>query len=230
MEKALEKLDNIQIKHDNKVKGYEPKCKVCNNPKLDEIHRLHSLGCSNRDVMRELELEGVFSEQALGRHFKNHYPKTKEYEDKKQLMDEKAIQKAIKKYPPFKRLLFDNDKFLYEKFLNDRGYCCLTNKLCYLVPETFVLYPFQVTYLFKKSYDRVNENDIKKKLLLLTLINRCYECQLRHNEKQNNLMFEILIAKLFNKDVDFGKDIIPKMIDSDFGKDELMKFLDKKDD
>jgi hypothetical protein len=153
MKETLDKLDKIKVKHINKSKGYEPKCKVCNDERLDDIHRLHGLGYSNRDVMRELKLEGVFSEQALGRHLKNHYPLSKSYEEKIRLMEEKEVQKAIKEYGPIADLLLDSDSSYCETFLNEYGYCTLVNELCYIVPEKQVLYPDEVLEKLKHKHD-----------------------------------------------------------------------------
>ena len=222
MDKTFKKLEVIQSKHNNKLMGYEPKCKVCNDENLDEIHRLHELGCSNRDVMRELSLEGVFSEQALGRHLKKHYPLSKSFHEKQELMNEKVIKKAIEEYKPIADLLLDNDSFYCETFLNDNGYCTLTNDLCYIIPEKKIMYPDEVIEKLKDKYD--SSTGVNKDNLLNHILN-CYNCRLLNMQSYYNVLFEILFDKVFKKDISLEKDFIPLIVNNDFDKTGILEDL-----
>jgi len=122
-DKIMEEIKNHEMKLDNKAKGYEPKCKVCNHKDKEEIERHHELGYSNRDIIRELELNNFFSEQALGRHLNNHYPLSKKYYEKIRLVEEKEIKEAIKIFPAITEYLLDDDPVYANMFLNECGFC-----------------------------------------------------------------------------------------------------------
>ena len=76
-----EKEDKLKQKIYNNKVGYAPKCKVCNSPLVHEIEELREEGYTLEDILEELEITDI-SIMSLSRHFKNHYPKSKEYKQK----------------------------------------------------------------------------------------------------------------------------------------------------
>ena len=230
--KNVESLENMRVRMHNKAKGYEPKCKVCNHEDKDEIERLHELGYSNRDVMRELGLnKSDFTEQSLGRHLNHHYPQSKRYYAKQRLLNEKALQKAFNDNSQLKDFIFDNDDEISFDFLNKRGFCCTGNCLCYLIKPSTYDYGDEVLnslrtefYNIKYNHDYSKDNEI---IEAMEKLNKCYSCQLYEIQSEHNLLFEILIKEAFKIDVDYEKDLKNIMSDNDYDKDYIINSLNK---
>src|SRR5574344_608617 len=97
-EKSLKKQD----KDYKQSIGISDKCKTCNSDLRDEIELLYEQGNSYQEILNKLNLNGEISLQSLSRHFNNHYPKYKQYKDKKLKLQMATVQKTIKLFPELK--------------------------------------------------------------------------------------------------------------------------------
>lgn len=230
--KDVELLNNMVVRMQNKAKGYEPKCKVCNHVKKDEIERLHELGHTNRDVMRALELtKDDFTEQALGRHLNYHYPQSKRYYAKQRLMNKQALQEAFKNNSQLKDFIFSNDDETIHNFLNKQGFCCTGNCLCYLIKPATYNYGEEIldnlrTEFYNLRYNYSHSKDAKI-IEAMERLNKCYSCQLYNIQSEHNLLFEILIKEVFKIDIDYEKDLKNIMENADYDKDYIINDLNK---
>jgi hypothetical protein len=209
VESLSNQVDKIATRQENKMKGYGPRCKVCNHDKRDDIEDLRELGYSFNKILEELGLRSVISEMSLSRHFDKHYPESKKYKEKLALLEEKTIQEATDYYPPIKPYFLEDYDDFVETFFNDYGFCVQSQDLCNIVPEKKILYPEEV---LDKLHDKYNELDIHQasnKLNYLNHIIRCQNCQLMNIQDNYNFLFEIILDKLFDKDLIFEKEIIP---------------------
>lgn len=230
--KSLESLENMRVRMENKAKGHGARCKVCNHKDKNEIERLHELGYSNRDVMRELGLtKSDFTEQALGRHLNHHYPLSKRYYAKQRLLNEEALQNVFSDNSQLKDFIFDNNDETTHDFLNKKGFCCTGNCLCYLIKPAAYDYGEEVLnslrtefYNIKYDYSHRKENDI---IEVMEKLNKCYSCQLYEIQSEHNLLFEILIKEVFKIDVDYEKDLKNIMLNADYDKDYIINDLNK---
>ena len=227
-EEISKKTDKLVAKYDNKRKGYGPRCKVCNHDKRDDIEELRELGYSFNKIIVELGLEGVISEMSLSRHFENHYPNSKKYKEKLALLEEKAILEAIEYYPPIKPYFLEDHDNFSETFFNDYGFCTLNHDLCIIIPEKTILYPEEVLSKLEDKINSFDKHDINNRFKFMEHVVRCQNCQLMNTQTNYNLLFEIIINKLFNNDINFEKDLIPLIVDEDYDKEAIAKELVKK--
>jgi hypothetical protein len=224
--KIFESLSNHYARMDNKEKGYEPKCKVCNHKDKEEIERLHELGYRNRNIIRKLDLAGDFSEQALGRHLNKHYPVSRKYYNKIRLIEENHIKEAIKTHPPIANYLLDNNSKYADIFLNGYGFCSFGNVFCGLIPKKTVSDNYEVMEYLKKEFTAIKdgysfykENSI---INIMVRLNKCYSCQLSMMPKYYNKILETIFEKVFDKDLDIEKDILP-YINKEFDEKDMIK-------
>jgi hypothetical protein len=231
MFKEMEAINNIMIKAKNREKGYEPKCKVCNHKEKDDIERLHDLGYTNRNIMRELDLWEDLTEQALGRHLNKHYPLSKKYYAKQRLLNEKALQEAFKYNTQLKNFILDNDDETAMNFLNKKGFCHTSDNLCSLIEPSQsksgdeVLTDLNIEY-YNLKYDYSHSKD-SKIIKITDKLNKCYTCQLSNMQFNYNTLFEILVKEVFKIDVDYEKDLINIIQDNDYDKDIIINKLYK---
>lgn len=227
MEKLDGKVSKITERIENKSKGYGSRCKVCNHDKRDDIEEFRELGYSFSKILEELGLNGVISEMSLSRHFKDHYPQSKKYKQKMELLQEKEIQKAIKYYPPIKPYFLEDHDDFSETFFNNYGFCTMNQDLCDIIPEKEILYPEDVLSKLYDKYNAIDMHQTSNKLNYLNHIIRCQNCQLMNIQNNYNFLLEIILEKLFDKDLSFEKDLISLIIDNDYDKKIITKELEK---
>lgn len=97
LESLTSELARYSNKDPSKKIGYNSKCKVCNDPKLNDIEKLREEGYTLEEIKEVLELD--LSIMSLSRHFKNHYPKNQRYKLKQQILLLENIREAYIKYP-----------------------------------------------------------------------------------------------------------------------------------
>jgi len=207
----------------NKENGYEPKCKVCNHAKKEEIERLHDLGNSNRDIIRKLNItKEDFTEQALGRHLNNHYPISKKH-------NEKEVMEYVEYNNGLKKILLNNSD--NQTFLNEKGYCYDCNKLCHLIPAKQSLMQREVLKSLDSKLDVLvdidsyNQNEYSLDLLKSKCY--CYDCYLWHKNNNYDVILETIINKLFNLNITFEK-INNAIYENEFYKSkQLLEYLEE---
>ena len=184
-----------QLKEEEKLQGYSPRCSICTHEDVDEIERLRDLGYTYEEIVEELNLD--VSIMSLSRHFKNHYPNKTRYRLKQEkLMLEKVVE-AIDEYP-FLENYFNNKPYEYVKeFINYNGFCTDCFRLCKDIPAGYVTSSNVVLASYSKLIDQETNSyymDNKEVIRLLTLKDKCLNC--RNNSLADKLnLLESIIAK-----------------------------------
>jgi hypothetical protein len=231
LDKILKQIAKYEENENNKAKGYEPKCKVCNHKDKEEIERLHELGHTNRGIIRELYLEDDFSEMALSRHLRNHYPKSKNYYEKIRLLEEKEIQEAINECPSISKYLLDDNPKYRKMFLNNYGYCIDNCHFCELIPKKQIAccddVMDQLQAYFKNIKDDYSYNKQDKTIDIMTKLNKCYSCQLFHMKATYDTLLTIIYNKLFNTEIYIERDIDPIIKTNDYDIPNVLEDLEE---
>ena len=241
--KGIQKLINdIEEKRQKEHKrihykqiGYAPRCKVCNSEYLKEIEDLRQKGYTYDEILQELEITNI-SIMSLSRHFKNHYPNSKEYKEKQQLQALKNIQEAYIKYPFLEDYFKNKDLEDLEDFNNNYGFCTDTFTLCDLIPASKVKNCNQCINLLCIQRQRekleAKENNIFLKdndLLAIDIkflidITDCLNCKNEYNEKRINLLEKIITYHILNIPPE-NKELYYNLLNFNGSSDDFIKML-----
>lgn len=108
----MEFMKKLEERFHNEEIGYEPKCKVCNSQFQNKIESQRENNKTFKEISKFLEENGEnISQMALSRHFSNHYPRRKAYNEKIKALEDEKVQNAIKSYP-FLKEVFGEKKYL----------------------------------------------------------------------------------------------------------------------
>jgi hypothetical protein len=232
MEKTSQWLEKERIKEENRVRGHEPKCKVCNSEYQVTLDNMKEDYKTYREMKEFLENQGEsISQMALSRHFSNHYPKRKAYLDNIKTMEDESIKEAIESYPFLKSIFqetrreldYDNmvldeeqtgfkeniflERTLSDIFLHDNGYCLEEYRFCSRVPKKQTEYMDEIIGSIDekiRSLDKYSFNESKKIDLLNQKI-ECYECRNSTNNLRMEYMMHLLLKNIFKIEVESDK-------------------------
>jgi len=132
---SFKELEFMEVKNNNKVKGFEPQCMVCNHRLVKEIESMHEHGMGNVAIIKALKLDDDITPQSLGNHLNKHYPIKKKYYENKSANEDK-----------------DNNENNVPDSIDDISYHYLVLRLRLkvndiLTNEDYVLSPKDVKYL-----------------------------------------------------------------------------------
>ena len=122
------KQEKTQTRKRYKEMGYSPRCSICNHPDVDEIEQLYEAGHTYEFIKEHLNLD--MSLMSLSRHFRNHYPKSVEFKQKKKLEMLERVQQSYKKYPFLEDYFKNKSLEDLTAFNSDAGLCTDCFKLC----------------------------------------------------------------------------------------------------
>lgn len=204
-----EKEDKLKQKVYNNKVGYAPKCKVCNSPLVHEIEELREEGYTLEDILEELEITDI-SIMSLSRHFKNHYPKSKEYKQKQLIEALENMKEAYINYPYLEDYFKDKPLEEIENFNREYGFCTDTFTLCEYIPAGKVsncnmtvnrldIEAQKEILENKKNRFYFDDND-KNQIFITNVRNRidCLNCKNEYNEKRLNLLEKIITYNFLN--------------------------------
>ena len=231
--KVLENSIKMSKRHNNVIRGYEPKCKVCNSNYQKEVEHMYELNHPYRDIKVYMEDNGEsVSLMSISRHFRLHYPKRKAYFDNVKLMEDECIQEAIKICPKLEDIFHDTEKELdYDKmvlnedktgfeeyiwkeqslsdvFLNDMGYCLTEYRFCSNIPKREVLCMEDVVSHSNVELMKLGNSysfDGSKRFSLLNQKSKCLECKDFNNTARIEYMMYLLLKNFFNINVESEK-------------------------
>lgn len=204
LKEITEKQERREAKRNNKLKGYAPKCSICNNENLDEIEKLREEKYTYQEIIDELELD--CSIMALSRHFKNHYPKSQAYKQKQLIKTLESTKEAYHKYPFLEDYFKDKDIKFLEKFNQEAGFCTDKFGLCNQLDPNTVSNSYDNIYsLFNKTIDELTSirdtyyswsNDLNKetqiRLRYHNKVDVCLNCKNHIQEERINLLEKII--------------------------------------
>lgn len=204
LKEIKEREEKAKTKKENKLRGYAPKCTICNSPYLDEIEKLREENYTYQDIIYELDLD--CSMMALSRHFKNHYPQSQAYKNKQEIQMLENIKEAYQEYPFLEDYFKDKDLSFLEKFNKEYGFCTDKFGLCrHLEASTVSNGNDNVTLYFQKAYNEIEDlknssyrwsidkeeiNNIKTKHH--TFITNCLNCKNQIQEDRITLLEKII--------------------------------------
>lgn len=131
-----ERQENYKRVQRNKETGYSQRCTLCNLENLEEIEEYRENGHTYEEIKEHFNLK--ISIMSISRHFKNHYPKSKEYKQKRKLELFKNIWECYMQFP-FLEQYFKNKKLEeLESFNSSKGFCLDKFGLCEYIPNSTV--------------------------------------------------------------------------------------------
>ena len=212
----------------NKHIGYNGKCKVCTNPKIDDIEKLREQGKTLKEIKAELNLD--LSIMSLSRHFKNHYPKNQRYKTKQKISMLENMQEAYKQYPYLEDYFKRRDLTYMETFNNSKGFCKDTFRLCPFIPagtvsdcsNTIRTFIKKAQDGFYKSY--FGNTDAYNYLQAMENQILCIDCKEKVNEDRLDLLEQVLLYNVLNIPSD-NKELYFSLVYSKKDKAEFTKML-----
>jgi len=161
------------------------------------------------DILEELEITDI-SIMSLSRHFKNHYPKSKEYKQKQLIEALENMKEAYINYPYLEDYFKDKPLEEIENFNREYGFCTDTFTLCEYIPAGKVsncnmtvnrldLEAQKEILENKKNRFYFDDND-KNQIFITNVRNRidCLNCKNEYNEKRLNLLEKIITYNFLN--------------------------------
>jgi hypothetical protein len=232
-DKLLEDLDKMSKRQNNILRGYEPKCKVCNSRFQKEVEHMYELNRPYKDIKSYMMGKGEsVSVMSISRHFRLHYPKRKAYFNNAKRMEEECIQKAINISPQLEDIFQDTiqkldydkmvlndegagfkeyiwkDRSLIDVFLNDRGYCLTEYKFCNNIAPREVYCMEDVIHDSNMELAKLGNNhsfNESKKINLLKQKIKCLECKDFTNSTRMEYMMHLLLKNIFNIEIESEK-------------------------
>ena len=229
----MEDLSRMSKRQNNVLRGYEPKCKVCNSGYQKEVEHMYELNHPYKDIKSYMEgkYENV-SLMSISRHFRLHYPRRKAYFDNVKIMEAECIQEAIKKCPQledvfhetrrgsdYDKMIPNEDKTGFKEyiwkersvtdiFLNDKGYCLTAHRFCSNIPKRKVCYMDDVLRSFNMKLAKLGTgysfNESKRINLLIQKI-ECLECRDMFNTFTLEYLIEFVLINVLGVNLDAEK-------------------------
>lgn len=223
-------LENTNPAEFNKRIGYNGKCKVCTNPKLDEIEQLREQGKTLTEIKQILDLD--LSIMSLSRHFKNHYPKNQRYKTKVKISMLEKMQEAYQQYPYLEDYFKRRDLSYMETFTNSKGFCKDTFRLCpYIQAGTVSDCSNTIRTFIKKAQDGFYKSyfgntDAYNYLQAMENQILCIDCKEKVNEDRLDLLEQVLLYNVLNIPAD-NKELYFSLVYSKKDKTKFTEMLNK---